>query len=100
MFNPFARESYRSSQIPPEGKPKPETDPNSVDHQLSATPTEPTLANQPSIEVVPPSPQVVETISIPHEVVVEPEPNDLHSEAAKLVQEKTGQQVQDNPGAG
>lgn len=100
MFNPFSAESYRFHPKPPEGNPKPDPAASSVEQPASVTPIEPAPVNPPSIEAIPQSPQAVEAINIPHEVLTSPEPNDLHSDAAKLVQEKTDQQLQDNPGAG
>lgn len=102
MFNPFSAESYRFHPKPPEGSPKPEPTPFSVEQTQSVTPIEPAppAATPPSIEAVSQSPQAVEVVSMPDVSSLSPEPNDLHSDASKLMQEKQDQQVQDNPGAG
>lgn len=100
MFNPFAAESYRSHQKPSEGNPTPEPSMSSVEQPAPATPSEPAPVSPPAIELPPQSPPAVEPLNIPHEVIVPPEPNGLHADAAKLMQEKTDQQTQDTPGAG
>lgn len=99
MFNPFSAESYRIHPKPPEGSPKPEPTPSSVEQSAPVAPIETTPVIPPAIELPSQSPSV-EALNVPHEVIMTPEPNDLHSDAAKLMQDKTDQQVQDNPGAG
>lgn len=100
MFNPFSAESYRFHPKPPEGSPKPEPTPSSVEQPMSVTPIEPAPISPPSIEINPGPSQAVEAVSVPDVSSMSPEPNDLHSDASKLMQEKQDQQVQDNPGAG